>query len=62
MSCNTANRSAHSTATHRSPLPSSRFKVQQRFMNRTHTIDGITLHLGSPDATSGEWIGQRRSA
>lgn len=28
-------------------------------MNRTHTIDGITLHLGSPDATSGEWIGQR---
>jgi hypothetical protein len=28
-------------------------------MNRTHTIDGITLHLGTPDATSGDWIGQR---
>jgi hypothetical protein len=28
-------------------------------MNRTHTIDGITLHLGNPDATSGDWIGQR---
>lgn len=28
-------------------------------MNRTHSIDGITLHLGNPDATSGDWIGQR---
>lgn len=28
-------------------------------MNRTHTIDGITLHLGTADTTSGDWIGQR---
>lgn len=28
-------------------------------MNRTQTIDGITLHLGTPDASEGEWIGQR---
>ena len=28
-------------------------------MNRTHSIDGITLHLGTPDSTSGDWIGQR---
>jgi len=28
-------------------------------MSRIHTIDGITLHLGTPDASEGEWIGQR---
>ncbi|MBL8810982.1 MAG: AAA family ATPase [Planctomycetaceae bacterium] len=28
-------------------------------MSRTQTIDGITLHLGTPDTSSGEWIGQR---
>jgi MoxR-like ATPase len=28
-------------------------------MSRTHTIDGITLHLGTPDVSDGEWIGQR---
>lgn len=28
-------------------------------MSRTQSIDGITLHLGSPDTSSGEWIGQR---
>ena len=28
-------------------------------MSRTQSIDGITLHLGSPDASEGEWIGQR---
>ncbi len=28
-------------------------------MSRIHTIDGINLHLGSPDPTEGEWIGQR---
>lgn len=28
-------------------------------MSRTHSIEGITLHLGSPDSSSGEWIGQR---
>lgn len=27
-------------------------------MSRTHSIDGITLHLGTPDSTAGEWIGQ----
>lgn len=28
-------------------------------MSRTHSIDGITLHLGTPDTSEGEWIGQR---
>lgn len=28
-------------------------------MSRIHSIDGITLHLGNPDASEGEWIGQR---
>jgi hypothetical protein len=28
-------------------------------MSRTHTIDDISLHLGKPDASEGEWIGQR---
>jgi len=28
-------------------------------MSRIHSIDGITLHLGTPDASEGEWIGQR---
>ena len=28
-------------------------------MNRIHSIDGITLRLGTPDASEGEWIGQR---
>ncbi len=28
-------------------------------MSRTHLIEGITLHLGTPDASEGEWIGQR---
>ena len=28
-------------------------------MSRIHSIDGISLHLGTPDASEGEWIGQR---
>jgi len=28
-------------------------------MSQQHEIDGITLHLGRPDASAGEWIGQR---
>jgi len=28
-------------------------------MSRIHSIEGITLHLGTPDASEGEWIGQR---
>jgi hypothetical protein len=27
-------------------------------MSNTITIDGITLHLGTPDTSAGEWIGQ----
>ncbi len=27
-------------------------------MSKTHVIDGITLHLATPDSSSGEWIGQ----
>ena len=27
-------------------------------MSKTHAIDGITLHLATPDSSSGEWIGQ----
>ncbi len=27
-------------------------------MSKTHSIDGITLHLATPDSSSGEWIGQ----
>jgi hypothetical protein len=34
-------------------------RTRQNFMSRTHSIDGITLHLGTPDPTEGEWIGQR---
>jgi hypothetical protein len=28
-------------------------------MSRTHSIDEISLHLGKPDVSEGEWIGQR---
>ncbi|MCA9085953.1 MAG: AAA family ATPase [Planctomycetaceae bacterium] len=28
-------------------------------MSRTHRIDGINLHLSTPDASSGDWIGQQ---
>ncbi|MFM7868845.1 MAG: ATPase, partial [Planctomycetaceae bacterium] len=28
-------------------------------MTATTTIDGITLHLGTPDTSAGEWIGQQ---
>ncbi len=28
-------------------------------MSRIHSIDGINLHLGTPDSSEGEWIGQR---
>ncbi len=34
-------------------------KTQHTSMSRIHSIDGITLHLGNPDASEGEWIGQR---
>ena len=28
-------------------------------MSRTHKIDGVTLHLSTPDSSAGEWIGQQ---
>ena len=34
-------------------------KTLHKSMSRIHSIDGITLHLGTPDASEGEWIGQR---
>ena len=37
--------------------PESSFKHSQS-MAKIHNIDGISLHLSTPDTTAGEWIGQ----
>lgn len=47
---------AHSPCCNYKHFPTEYYR---NFMSRTHSIDGITLHLGTPDPTEGEWIGQR---
>lgn len=43
----------------RRSISSTRAERIEHFMSRTHSIDEISLHLGKPDVSEGEWIGQR---